>query len=102
MKVESDYRADTIGAAGEIGLMQVRPSTARLLGFMGSVRELADPAINIRLGVTYLAKAWRLAQGDSCRALMKACIFNQCGLTLCDHADFTPIKWARMTMYALG
>jgi hypothetical protein len=71
MKVESDYRADTIGAAGEIGLMQVRPSTARLLGFMGSVRELADPAINIRLGVTYLAKAWRLAQGDLCRALMK-------------------------------
>ena len=38
---------------------------------MGSVRELAEPAINIRLGVTYLAKAWRLAQGDLCRALMK-------------------------------
>ena len=44
MKVESDYRADAIGAAGEIGLMQVRPSTARLLGFMGSVQELAEPS----------------------------------------------------------
>jgi soluble lytic murein transglycosylase-like protein len=71
MKVESDYRADAIGAAGEIGLMQLRPSTARLLGFMGSDRELAEPTTNIRLGVTYLAKAWRLAQGDLCRALMK-------------------------------
>jgi len=30
IKVESDYGPDAIGAAGEIGLMQVRPSTARL------------------------------------------------------------------------
>src|SRR5262249_54767825 len=36
IKVESDYRPDTIGAAGEIGLMQVLPSTARLLGFGGT------------------------------------------------------------------
>jgi soluble lytic murein transglycosylase-like protein len=71
VRVESDYRADTVGAAGEIGLMQVLPATARLLGFVGSDRELAEPATNIRLGVTYLAKAWRLAQGDLCRALMK-------------------------------
>jgi hypothetical protein len=71
IKVESDYRPDTIGTAGEIGLMQVRPSTARLLGFGGTDRELAEPATNIRLGVTYLAKAWSLAHGDLCRALMK-------------------------------
>jgi soluble lytic murein transglycosylase-like protein len=71
MNVESDFRADTVGAAGEIGLMQVLPATARLLGFMGSDRELAEPATNIRLGVTYLARAWRLAEGDLCRALMK-------------------------------
>jgi soluble lytic murein transglycosylase-like protein len=71
IKVESDYRPDTIGAAGEIGLMQVRPSTARLLGFDGTDRELAEPATNIRLGVMYLAKTWSLAQGDLCRALMK-------------------------------
>jgi hypothetical protein len=56
---------------GEIGLMQMLPATARCLGFIGSDWELAEPATNIRLGVTYLAKAWRLAQGDLCRALMK-------------------------------
>jgi hypothetical protein len=71
IKVESDYRPDAIGAAGEIGLMQVLPTTARLLGFDGTDQELAEPATNIRLGVTYLAKAWNLAQGDLCRALMK-------------------------------
>jgi Transglycosylase SLT domain len=63
VRVESDYRASTVGAAGEIGLMQVLPAAARLLGFMDSDRELAEPATNIRLGVTYLAKAWKLAQG---------------------------------------
>jgi hypothetical protein len=71
IKVESDYRPGAIGAAGEIGLMQIRPSTARLLGFSGTDRELAEPATNIRLGVSYLAKAWSLAHGDLCRALMK-------------------------------
>src|SRR5262245_13308852 len=47
IKVESDCRSDTIGAAGEIGLMQVLPSTARLLGFDGTDQELAEPATNI-------------------------------------------------------
>lgn len=71
MRVESAYRPDARGAAGEIGLMQVMPPTARLLGFSGTAEELADPATNIRLGVTYLAEAWRLARGDICTAAMK-------------------------------
>jgi hypothetical protein len=71
VKVESNYRANTIGAVGEVGLMQVRPPTARLLGFTGTDQALADPETNIRLGVKYLAKAWALANGDLCRTLMK-------------------------------
>ena len=71
IKVESDYRLEAIGISGEIGLMQVLPSTARLLGFIGNDKELAEPAANIRLGVTYLAEAWSLAHGDLCRSLMK-------------------------------
>jgi soluble lytic murein transglycosylase-like protein len=69
--VESDYNASTIGTVGEIGLMQVRPGTAAMLGFKGSNEELARPEINIHYGVIYLSKAWRLANGDLCRALMK-------------------------------
>ena len=71
MKVESDYRADRIGDVGEIGLMQVRPGTAAMLGFHGSAADLADPATNIHFGTSYLAGAWHLAHGNVCRALMK-------------------------------
>jgi hypothetical protein len=71
MKIESDYRPNARGSAGELGLMQVMPATARLLGFTGSDADLTDPETNIRLGVRYLAEAWRLANGDLCTALMK-------------------------------
>jgi soluble lytic murein transglycosylase-like protein len=71
MKIESDYRPDRIGDVGEIGLMQVRPGTAALLGFRGGPADLADPAVNIHFGATYLGQAWRLARGNVCRTLMK-------------------------------
>ncbi|XSC43001.1 lytic transglycosylase domain-containing protein [Bradyrhizobium sp. RDT10] len=71
MAVESGYNPDAIGGVGEIGLMQILPSTAAMLGFRGTLAELAVPETNIRYGVTYLAKAWRLAGGDLCTAAMK-------------------------------
>jgi soluble lytic murein transglycosylase-like protein len=71
MAVESGFNAGAIGGVGEIGLMQILPSTARMLGFSGTLAELAVPETNIRYGVTYLAKAWRLAGGDLCTAVMK-------------------------------
>lgn len=71
MAVESGYNPAAIGGVGEIGLMQILPSTARMLGFSGSNTELAVPATNIHYGVTYLAQAWRLAGGDLCTAVMK-------------------------------
>ncbi len=69
--IESGYDPGAIGAVGEIGLMQVRPETAAMLGFKGDLAELARPDVNIHYGVTYLSEAWRLANGDLCRALMK-------------------------------
>jgi soluble lytic murein transglycosylase-like protein len=71
MGVESGFNPAAIGGVGEIGLMQILPSTARMLGFGGSPAELAVPETNIHYGVTYLAKAWRLAGGDLCTATMK-------------------------------
>lgn len=71
MAVESGYNPSVVGGAGEIGLMQILPSTARLLGFSGTLAELAEPGTNIHYGVTYLAQAWRLAAGDLCTAVMK-------------------------------
>ena len=71
IQIESGYNPKLIGGVGEIGLMQVRPETAVMLGFQGSTIELAEPEVNIHYGVTYLAEAWRLANGNLCRALMK-------------------------------
>jgi soluble lytic murein transglycosylase-like protein len=69
--VESNYRVSAMGDVGEIGLMQVLPSTARMLGFAGTNAELAEPSNNIRYGVDYLATAWKLADEDVCTAVMK-------------------------------
>jgi hypothetical protein len=71
VQVESNYNPTVIGGVGEIGLMQIRPETAAMLGFRGSAADLAKPETNIHYGVTYLTKAWRLANGDLCRTLMK-------------------------------
>jgi hypothetical protein len=71
VRIESRYDPTAVGSIGEIGLMQVRPKTAAMLGFQGTAAELAEPRTNLRYGVGYLAKAWRLADGDLCRALMK-------------------------------
>jgi soluble lytic murein transglycosylase-like protein len=69
--VESGYNPAAIGGVGEVGLMQILPSTARMLGFSGTLADLAVPETNIHYGVTYLAQAWRLAGGDLCTAAMK-------------------------------
>jgi len=69
--VESAYNTGARGSSGEIGLMQVLPSTADMLGFRGTLAQLADPATNIRLGVKYLAGAWEATGGRLCATLMK-------------------------------
>src|SRR6185503_16833555 len=70
-QVESRYDPKAVGSLGEVGLMQIRPRTAALLGYKGEAIGLAEPETNVRLGVAYLARAWQLANGDVCRALMK-------------------------------
>lgn len=69
--VESGYNSAVVGNAGELGLMQLRLETAATLGFKGNATELAEPDLNIHYGVLYLSRAWRLAGGDLCRALVK-------------------------------
>lgn len=70
-QVESAYNPNVVGGVGEVGLMQIRPQTAAMLGYKGDRTGLFDPETNVQYGVAYLARAWRLANGDLCRALMK-------------------------------
>lgn len=71
VKVESNFRPDARGRAGEIGLMQIKPSTARMMGFSGSVKDLYHPETNIRYGMKYLAKAHQLGGGSTCGTILK-------------------------------
>ena len=85
---ESGFGSKMRGRHGEIGLMQIKPSTARWLTKRSGVRyegarTLEDPASNIRIGVTYLAylrdcfprqghhylAAYNMGQGNARRAL---------------------------------
>ena len=51
--VESSGNRDAKGAAGEVGLMQILPSTAMWIGKVDP-EQLKDPAVNIQTGTGYL------------------------------------------------
>lgn len=71
IQVESNYRPDTRGSAGEVGLMQIKPSTARGMGYSGSVKGLYDPETNIRFGMKYLGMAHQLSGGATCGTILR-------------------------------
>ncbi len=47
---ESQFRAEVVSPAGAIGLMQLMPGTARMMGYSPSQGRLTDPQTNIALG----------------------------------------------------
>ena len=71
IRVESNYRPNMIGGAGEIGLMQIKPATARMMGYNGSAKGLFDPDTNIKYGMKYLAMAQDLGGGTTCGTILK-------------------------------
>lgn len=68
---ESTYRPNATGAAGEVGLMQLRMGTARMVGYSGSRKGLYDPETNIKYGMKYLGKAHELGGGSTCGTILK-------------------------------
>jgi hypothetical protein len=55
IQVESSFRTDAVSSAGAIGLMQLMPDTARKYGPRHvSSKALADPFLNLEIGVRYL------------------------------------------------
>ncbi len=73
---ESRYKANARGSRGEIGLMQLMPSTARglakSLGFKRIAKmsnaqlrkHLNRPRNNLKLGLAYLSKCHKMAKGN--------------------------------------
>ncbi len=74
IRVESKFQAGAISNKGAIGLMQVMPQTgywaAGEMGLPGfSVRQLANPSINLAIGTWYLARLHREFGGNLVQVL---------------------------------
>ena len=60
---ESRYQPHLV-AHGNYGLMQIKPATARGMGYSGSPSGLLDGRTNMTYAVPYLANAYRIAGGN--------------------------------------
>ena len=65
---ESGFKCHLVGRAGERGVMQIKPATARGIGYKGAASGLSNCATGIRYGMMYLKMAYKKAGGDFYRA----------------------------------
>jgi soluble lytic murein transglycosylase-like protein len=56
---------------GALGLMQIKPDTARSVGFNGGAAGLFEPEINLHYGMKLLGQAFKASAGDVCKALIR-------------------------------
>ena len=50
-------------------MMQILPSTARVMGFRGHDSDLLDADTNLEFALKYLRGAWLLSDGDQANAI---------------------------------
>lgn len=75
-KTESNFRCSAVGKAGERGVMQIKPATARGVGYKGPASGLNNCSTGIRYGMIYLRMAYKKAGGNA----YKAAILYNAGL----------------------
>lgn len=72
---ESSYRVRARGSHGEIGLMQLKPETAKWVALKNKLKwrgtkSLYDPKVNVDLGTRYLKSLLKRFNGDGQKALI--------------------------------
>lgn len=65
---ESRFKCSAVGAANERGVMQIKPATARGIGYKGPTNGLNDCRTGVYWGMKYLKMAIEVAKGDLKRA----------------------------------
>jgi hypothetical protein len=58
-KVESSFTCDAEGMAGELGPLQIKPATARMIGYRGVISALRSCGAGLEWGMKHLALAIR-------------------------------------------
>jgi hypothetical protein len=76
--------------AGNYGLMQIRLSTARAMGYTGSAAGLLDPQTNMTYALRYLAGAYRAAGGNESRAVA---LYSRGYYNQAKAQGFSPYAW---------
>ena len=71
IRIESNFNPKARGSAGEVGLMQIKPATARMMGYSGGKNGLFDPETNLKFGMKYLAEAHELSGGFTCGTILR-------------------------------
>lgn len=56
---ESGLRCQVRGAAGELGPLQIKPATARMIGYRGATHDLNSCGAGVEWGLRHLALAYR-------------------------------------------
>jgi hypothetical protein len=59
VKIESGFDCDAQGSAGELGPLQIKPATARLIGYQGAISALRSCGAGLEWGMKHLAMAIR-------------------------------------------
>jgi hypothetical protein len=68
-KIESGFNCSAEGKAGELGPLQIKPATARLIGYVGAISALKSCGAGLEWGIKHLAMAikaggvWKHNQG---------------------------------------
>jgi soluble lytic murein transglycosylase-like protein len=70
VRLESRYNAGARNGPN-MGLTQINVRTAQALGYQGSAAGLLNAETNLRYGLKYLAKAYKLAGGDTCGTILR-------------------------------
>jgi lytic murein transglycosylase len=70
IRQESGYNPRARGGSA-VGLMQIKPATARGIGYRGSTAGLYDPETNLEWGMKYLGGAYKLGGGDTCGTALR-------------------------------
>ncbi|MDO1584512.1 transglycosylase SLT domain-containing protein [Rhizobium oryzicola] len=66
---ESKYNPRAYNKRGFFGLMQIKYSTARAMGYQGTPQGLLDPETNLKYAIKYLRGAWLVAENDTNNAI---------------------------------
>ncbi len=64
VRIETRFQPNAVSPVGALGLMQLMPGTARLLGGATAEDDLLNPSYNMALGQRYIAKMLKLYNGS--------------------------------------